>query len=281
MTDAPLRCVTCDAPLSGPFCANCGEKRIAADDLSFKHFFEHALEAFTHLDGKVFATVRALVGTPGQLTADYFRGRRKPYLAPLHLFLVINLLCFLLMPLLHWNTFTTPLYTHMNQQPYSLKATAAVQAKLQASGESLDAYSARFDHSASIAARSLLILLVPLFSVPVALLYWRRRYLESVIYSMHFCAALILIMIAVMGAFDIAVLLLRPFHVRIPPEVLDLGSGFADMLVSVVYLHRSLGRTFPGPQWLTGVRALVLALLLFPVIQLYRSALFLVAFWST
>jgi len=281
MTDALLRCVTCDAPLSGPFCASCGEKRIAADDLSFRHFFEHTLESFTHIDGKVFATVRALVGTPGQLTADYFRGRRKPYLAPLHLFLVINLLCFLLMPLLHWNTFTTPLYTHLNQQPYSVKATAAVQAKLKASGETLNAYAARFDHAAGIAARSLLILLVPLYSVPVALLYWRRRYLESVIYAMHFCSALILITIAVLAAFDVAVLLLRPMQVRLPDDALDLGSGFAMMLASAIYLNRSLGRAFDGPKWLTGIKALVLTLLLFPVIQLYRSALFLIAFWST
>jgi hypothetical protein len=129
--------------MPGRFCASCGERRVGSDDLSFKRFVEHTLEAFTHVDGKVFNTLRTLFLVPGQLTADYLRGRRKPYLAPVPLFLACNLVFFLLLPLVRFNTFTTPLAVHMNDLPYSSVATEIVQHKLAATGEPLQTYAVR------------------------------------------------------------------------------------------------------------------------------------------
>ncbi|MGZ5443311.1 MAG: DUF3667 domain-containing protein [Thermoanaerobaculia bacterium] len=48
-----------------------------------------------HLDSKLFRTLRDLVMRPGELTAEYFAGRKKRYIAPLRLFLTLFALQFL------------------------------------------------------------------------------------------------------------------------------------------------------------------------------------------
>jgi len=45
--------------------------------------------------GRIRASLRALASPPGQLTADWIRGRRVGYLAPLSLFLWVNVAFFL------------------------------------------------------------------------------------------------------------------------------------------------------------------------------------------
>ena len=51
---------------------------------------------FAHLDGKIFQTLDLLLFKPGELTAEFFRGRRARYIPPLRLYLVCSLLFFAL-----------------------------------------------------------------------------------------------------------------------------------------------------------------------------------------
>jgi hypothetical protein len=76
--------------LTGKYCHFCGEKKIHGHDLALKHFFLHALHEFTHLDSKVFATVRYLFTRPGFLTQEFVAGRRSRYMKPLSLFLIAS-----------------------------------------------------------------------------------------------------------------------------------------------------------------------------------------------
>src|SRR5262249_25992517 len=88
-------CMNCSTALQGPFCHRCGEKRLHAHELAIRHFAVHALHELTHLDAKVFATVRYLFTKPGYLTAEYLAGPRSRYMKPLSLFLVAVALMFL------------------------------------------------------------------------------------------------------------------------------------------------------------------------------------------
>jgi len=81
-------CPSCSIELQGKFCHKCGEKEFHTHDLSVRHFAAHALHEITHLDTKVFATVRNLFFRPGFLTAEYIAGRRARYMQPLSLFLL-------------------------------------------------------------------------------------------------------------------------------------------------------------------------------------------------
>jgi hypothetical protein len=89
-------CPECETPLIGRHCHQCGEKPPDAHDLTLKHFFHHGLHELTHFDAKIFLTLRKLMASPGVLTADYLAGRRKRYVLPLRLYLVVFALNFFL-----------------------------------------------------------------------------------------------------------------------------------------------------------------------------------------
>ncbi|MBZ5531970.1 MAG: DUF3667 domain-containing protein [Acidobacteriia bacterium] len=83
-------CPNCGKELQGKYCHDCGEKKVHGHDLTLKHFLQHALHEFTHLDSKVFATVRYLFTRPGFLSQEFVAGRRLRYMKPLSLFLIAS-----------------------------------------------------------------------------------------------------------------------------------------------------------------------------------------------
>jgi len=96
---ADLRsCLNCDTPLTGVFCARCGQKVRALDPTvaDFLHEFSHEM---LHFDGKIFRSVGALLFKPGLLTKDYFAGRSARWVSPIRLYLVFSVAYFALMSL--------------------------------------------------------------------------------------------------------------------------------------------------------------------------------------
>jgi Protein of unknown function (DUF3667) len=85
-------CANCAAPLSGAFCASCGQK--AHVHRSLAHVGEELLHGITHFDGKAWTTLPMLVFRPGRLTRDYIEGKRARYIAPVPLFLLVVFLMF-------------------------------------------------------------------------------------------------------------------------------------------------------------------------------------------
>jgi len=88
--DDQVSCASCSAPLTGPFCAQCGEQVIDRHSLTLWHFLSHGvLHEFTHVDGKIFRTLRCLLFRPGFLAEEYFAGRRRAYVNPVQLLLTV------------------------------------------------------------------------------------------------------------------------------------------------------------------------------------------------
>ena len=50
-------CPTCGAAIQERFCAQCGEMRATLRLETVRDFVMHAFEAFTHLDGRLIATL--------------------------------------------------------------------------------------------------------------------------------------------------------------------------------------------------------------------------------
>ncbi|WP_192155892.1 DUF3667 domain-containing protein [Rhodanobacter sp. 7MK24] len=107
-------CANCGAPLGGEYCAQCGERRMHPDEHTLRHVVGEWFEAFSHGEGRLLKSLRTLLFQPGELTREYFRGRRVPYTRPVALFFAVNLLYFLLAVL---QTFNTSLSTQLEMAP--------------------------------------------------------------------------------------------------------------------------------------------------------------------
>ncbi len=284
MANPHPHCASCTEPTLGRYCHRCGEKRLGDGDRTLKHIVGHGFEAATNANGKSLLTARALLRHPGQLTADYIRGRRKPYLAPLQLFLVANLIFFLLHPLIGSNTLTTSLGTHLHYTWHREIAQSFVEARLAQRRISTDMYAASFDAAAVTQAKSLVILLVPIFAIAVALCYarTRRTLVDHVIFAAHFCTFWLLMICAVLMLTNATIRLLRVVDVFPSADAVNAAIFIGTLMIMVAYLVRAT-RAVYGQEtvWLTVVKAVALALAFDVSLQAYRFVLFFITFWST
>ncbi len=88
-------CLNCGAQLTGPFCALCGQRDIPPYP-SVRELAVDAVAEFSGWDGRLAATLRALIRHPGLLTHEFLEGRRARYISPLRLYLMSSLVYFLI-----------------------------------------------------------------------------------------------------------------------------------------------------------------------------------------
>ena len=81
------RCVSCGAPLSGAYCAQCGERRPDRSQLKISTFLHRTFEEVADFEhSKLIRTLRILFLRPGYLTTEFVRGAVKPYIGPVKLY---------------------------------------------------------------------------------------------------------------------------------------------------------------------------------------------------
>lgn len=89
------RCRNCGTPAPGAYCPQCGqETRIALP--TARQFLKEAAGRYVSLDGRLWRTLAALLVHPGHLTREYLAGRRRRYVRPARLFLVLSITMFAL-----------------------------------------------------------------------------------------------------------------------------------------------------------------------------------------
>ncbi|MEO1729318.1 MAG: DUF3667 domain-containing protein [Pseudomonadota bacterium] len=78
-------CANCGAPLTGPYCNQCGQKAHVHRTLTaIGHDIMHGV---LHLDGKLAHTLPLLAFKPGRLTRRYIEGERAKFVSPMAMFL--------------------------------------------------------------------------------------------------------------------------------------------------------------------------------------------------
>lgn len=169
----PWICPTCHKAASTRFCPDCGERRLRRRDLALSGFVDQLIQAFTPIDDRLVRSFRCLVGRPGFLTVAYLQGRRKPYIGPVPLFLIANVLFFATESLTGGKVFTTPLDAHLHTQPWSPFAEVLVSRRLEAMQTTLDAYAPVFDRAVARNARSLIIFMALSFMAAPSIVFQR------------------------------------------------------------------------------------------------------------
>jgi hypothetical protein len=178
-------CASCDQPLRGRFCSNCGDKKLDKHDRSIAHLFEELVHSLTHADSKFLRSLRYLFTKPGFLTSEYLAGKRKRYSSPLSLFLIANVLYLLFGPI---DTFNSRFKSVTEGQPYSEALMPQVRQKMENRHWTYTQMEERYEQKSSHEAKLMLILLIFLLSVPVSLLFLSRRwyYYDYVVFSVEY-----------------------------------------------------------------------------------------------
>ena len=282
-------CMTCGQESHENFCAHCGERRHDDHDFSLKHVLAEAVEAFFHVDSKIFLTLKTLVTTPGKLTSDFFLGRRKPYMSPLQTFFVCNLLFFILQPLTGLEILAPPLRVFESNDFMGKMATRLVDHRMtkehlsRTNPEQFKEFTERFDRVAHLQAKSLILILAPMLAVVLAVLnFGRKRYFsEHIIFSLHAYAWWLLWLLAnlVILALVVVLPLLAGRHINL--EYFDYAATALEFGGFGVYLFLASRRFYQDRMIPAVAKAVVLTVCAYQLFHVYRLMLFFTVLYST
>lgn len=270
-------CLTCGTAHSGEFCPKCGEKRIDKHDYSLLHFVEHAFESFTHFDFKAFRCLRMLVLRPGRLTREFLDGRRKPYIGPVPLFVIVNVIFALLIGFTRWAPLSTTLLAQESIAPFAEMKRKLIAEKIAHEGVAREEFERAFNAKASLQAKTWVFVMIPVFSLLMAGLYGFRRYFfEHLVFATHFYTFVLLLILTGVYVFSLWVTLAARMGMRLSGATLEMASGVFVCSGIAVYLFYGLRHTFAGSKMTAMLRALALTAAFLPILFAYRFLLFFV-----
>lgn len=267
----PAPCPSCGHNIEEYFCTNCGEKKTALHDFSLKHLAAESIEGLTHFDNKFFRSLKLLITKPGMLTSYYFAGRRVPYMKPLQLFIVCNIIFFLLLG--KQNIFSLNFYNYVNFSPYTLFGTKKAIAAKATTEDALNQLAMQFNVHISEQSKAFLILFIPVIALGTALFFINKKkyFAEHLVFATHYFAFLLLYFVA------------QYFLVQLPfgwftgieyNSTFDLIVSVAGLLVLSVYFAIAAKRFYAVSGLKTVLSGLFIVLLFTFTLYAYRIFLF-------
>jgi hypothetical protein len=291
--------VTCGREVAGQYCGNCGEQAPRAHDYSLARFLNEAIQKLSNLDGRVLRTFRSLLTRPGELATSYLAGSRRRFVGPVQTFLIANVIFFLLQLLSGFVPFTTPLNVQTSAFLWSGLARAMVSTrvstpspdqKLQpASGgaatvrPTYEDYARRFDETAHLQGKSLVMIMVPMFAILVWALYGRARrfYVEHLVFAFYVFAFFLIFMGVTTVLETMFLELANRFGIRLGSTAVEIATVFIAWIPVGIYLFYAARRTYAQGVAVTIVKSIALGFLIWPVITLYRCVLFFTTYLAT
>jgi hypothetical protein len=263
-------CPSCGGPQAGTFCEQCGEKRITTHDYSVVHFFEHALETFTHFDYRSLRALKLLALRPGELTRAYLSGRRKGFVGPLQMFVILNLV----FALLGTNAFRTPLRVQEHDPPFAALKRSMVARSIERRGIERQEFTREFDQNAGVQGKTWIFAMIPAYALILAMLYaFGRYFFEHLVFATHFMAFVLLWDIVVVNSLRLG---LRLAGTQLGSQAFDDISSLILLGGIIVYFFVALRRVYGDGKVAGLARALALGVALPPVLWSYRFLLFFV-----
>ena len=237
-------CVNCESPLVDSFCAGCGQKTPTPDDYSLRTLVRTLFGYLTNFDGRLLRTVRTLFLAPGQLARDHFEGRRAHHLDPLRIFVLANVLAWLIVPHTTMYGFSLAAAKRHVMFPALWQHLLGLRAGL--SHVSVDDFSQRIDKVASSENSLTVLCMVPLLALALLALVNRGyRFMQHFVFTAHFYCIHLCCVLLYLGFF------LRPMyralagHPRLAAFCADPWSQhFVLAPVLVLYAYFALRRAY-------------------------------------
>ncbi|HEY0996004.1 MAG TPA: DUF3667 domain-containing protein [Gemmatimonadaceae bacterium] len=275
-------CVSCGREAVGTYCTWCGERRPEARHYTIRGFAEEAFESLSDVDGRLLRSLRTLFNRPGELTVRYMRGERVRWVPPLRLFLLMNIVFFVLAHRFHIRVFDTPLHVQMTMQWYSKGITPIVHAHLAGTGLTMTQYAREFDGRTTTLARSLVIVMVPVFALVAALVNARQRRpaLHHLTFALHTYAALLGLLVGTWAAIYLGVV----GYWLVTGRELVLRDGPFSLIQAVAvlaFVAVAQRVAYGDSRGVAIAKATILVLAMGLIVQAYRPGLFFVTLWSS
>ncbi len=151
-----------------------------------RHYFHEIIYQLIHIDAKIFKTILLLVTKPGQLTDEYLLGRKKKYIRPIRLYLVLSMLYFF-----SFSFFAKAALLdirHLVKFDLTNRLLPAIQAKQQLLGSLSDELFYRtINQQLNNKISLLLFLAIFIYAVVFKLIFLakKRYYVEHLIFCLH------------------------------------------------------------------------------------------------
>ena len=282
-------CITCKTNINGKFCSNCGEKIIDKEDYSLKNFLHNVFNAFTNIDSNFIKSFYLLIKKPGFLTKEYLIGRRIPYLKPVQMFLIANLLYFFIQPFSGVHGFNTPLNSQIKKLPYSKIVNKMLKEKISRLNISYDDYEKKYNKKSETYAKTLIFLMIPMFALILKLLYIKSKkyFVEHLVFSVHFFTFFIfyifILLIIILRSLIYFLFIIIPDFIpdfvlqNITVETISIILMF---IILFIYFYHSLNYFYGGRKVINALKSSVIPICTLLVIQIYRFILFFITFYS-
>lgn len=202
------------------------------------------------------------------------------FIAPLPLFLLINLVYFLFNPL---DTFNSHFVNQLRGQPYSDFIQPIAKAAMHESGLSNQFYESAYNNASQNISKSILLLFPILFAFPLWSLFYKKSTLlfDHLMFSISFMSFVLLGLMLIIPAIIIAILHLVGW-MGVAVDFDWNGSLATGLVVSGFCLY--LGAALKNFYKVTWLKLIPVTLLLFMVftflLYLYRFILFFLTIWS-
>lgn len=274
-------CKNCGSAFQGKFCFRCGEKVVDVADRSFAKMAESLLNAFTFLEGKFWRSFKLMITQPGRLSHNIRNGIQVPYMKLVGLFFVANFFYFLF-PV--FDTFNSSLGSQYYQQVHSPIVQALVNEHIKSNQLDVKEFTNQYNAHSGNLAKLLLVVLVFIFTLPLSIVNFSKKnfYFDHLQISFEFHAFQMLLT---------SVILPNLFQWIIQLAKKWFAADWSMLLTDHIYSNLSIGifayfwiraqRVFYEQRWWVSIlKGLFLAYIVFNSWDIYRMLLFFFTFYT-
>lgn len=257
--DQPINCPSCGKKFEGPFCYACGEKQPSSNDYTLKKFFQHAVDMFTHFDGKFFRSIKYLLFFPGKLTEENLLGRKVMLMKPVQLFVVISLIYFIFMK--EYDFLYSFLEHQKNSEMYESATRIAAERNI-----TFEQYQDDYNQTTRTIGKTLTFVMIPFLALGIWLFYFRKikLFVPHLIFATHFFS---FFLVFTLIYFETVLRWFSPSALSEGAKLLGLGSG---LFVIMIYLFISVKRVYKQSTMISLGKTLMLTIWLIGVLAGYR-----------
>jgi hypothetical protein len=273
-------CRNCGHRHAGLYCNLCGEKVILPADRSVRKFLTNLIVAFTIVDSVFARTLWMVVRSPGRLSLEYVEGRRVPYIRPLSLFFVLNVLYFMLPRV---QLFSSSFRTQLFLTPYGEWIKEAAVRKMVSMNLNLDAFELIYDGKSTSLAKIFIIAFVLIAALPMPALFRHAdRYftdhaaLAIELASFNLAVNALLLNLVSWGITG----LLGALDSSLGGYVNEASLSSAVALTNLYFLVSASRRFYGRRLWSAVGRSALMLGWLFVALQVYRLLLFWLTLWT-